>query len=252
MRNEDISRQLGLDGGDFYITAPSPCPYLRGRMERKVFSYLGGPAAPTVNALLSKRGFRRSQNIIYMPACDGCRACTPVRIVVDDFELTRSRRRTVNRNKDLERRIRAPKATSDQFSVLRAYLDHRHHDGGMAEMTVLDYASMVEETAVDTILVEYWRRNENGQETLLACALTDRLSDGLSMVYSFFEPDEAARSLGAHMILDHVALAREFGLSFVYLGYWVDGSDKMDYKKSYQPLERLTAGGWTPMGRQDF
>ncbi len=247
MRNEEISRRLGLDGGDFYITAPSPCPYLRGRMERKVFAYLGGPSAPTLNSALSGRGFRRSQNIIYMPACDGCRACTPVRVVVGEFDLTRSRRRIVSRNGDLVRRMRAPRATSDQFSVLRAYLDARHQDGGMAEMTVLDYASMIEETAVDTILIEYWRQTEDGDEALVACALTDRLGDGLSMVYSFFEPEESARSLGAYMILDHVALARDLGLSYVYLGYWVDGSPKMDYKKSYQPLERLTAGGWTRM-----
>ncbi len=247
MRNEDIARRLGLDGGDFYITAPSPCPYLGGRLERKVFSYLGGPSAPMLNSVLSKRGFRRSQNIIYMPACDACRACTPVRVVVGEFELSRSRRRIINRNSDLVRRIRSPRATSDQFSVLRAYLDARHQNGGMAEMTVLDYASMVEETAVDTILIEYWRREEDGRDTLLACALTDRLSDGLSMVYSFFEPEADARSLGSFMILDHIALARELGLAFVYLGYWIDGSDKMDYKKTYQPLERLTAGGWTRM-----
>ena len=206
MRNEEISRRLGLEGGEFYITAPSPCPYLKGRMERKVFSYLGGPSAPAVNAVLSKRGFRRSQNIIYMPACDGCRACTPVRVVADEFEATRSRRRIVRRNGDLERRIRTPKATSAQFSVLRAYLDERHHDGGMAEMTVLDYASMIEETAVDTMLIEYWRTDADG-ERLLACALTDRLADGLSMVYSFYDPTEEARSLGRFMILDHVALA---------------------------------------------
>ncbi len=247
MRNEEISRRLGLEGGDFYITAPTPCPYMGGRMERKVFSYLGGPSAPTLNSLLSKRGFRRSQNIIYMPACDGCRACTPVRVVVADFEATRSRRRTISRNGDLVRRIRAPRATGEQFSVLRAYLDARHHDGGMAEMTVLDYASMVEETAVDTIMIEYWRVDDKGDEALLACALTDRLNDGLSMVYSFFEPEENARSLGGFMILDHIALAKDFGLSYVYLGYWVDGSPKMDYKKTYQPLERLTAGGWTRM-----
>lgn len=240
MRNEDISRRLGLEGGDFYITAASPCPYLAGRMERKIFSYLGGQSAPALNSVLSKRGFRRSQNIIYMPACDGCRACTPVRVVTDEFELTRARRRIANRNSDIARRIRAPRATSEQFSVLRAYLDERHHDGGMAEMTVLDYASMVEETAVDTILIEYRRG-----DTLVAAALTDRLNDGLSMVYSFFEPEERARSLGAYMILDHIALAKELGLPYVYLGYWVDGSPKMDYKKSYQPLERLTAGGWT-------
>ncbi|MCB2097838.1 MAG: arginyltransferase [Parvularculaceae bacterium] len=247
MRNEEISRRLGLDGGEFYITAPSPCPYLKGRLERKVFSYLGGTAAPTLNSILTKRGFRRSQNIIYMPACDGCRACTPVRIVADEFDLTRSRRRTIKRNADLVRRLKAPKASSAQFSVLRAYLDARHHDGGMAEMTVLDYSSMVEETSVDTFIAEYWKRNEDGSETLLAAALTDRLKDGLSMVYSFFEPDEEARSLGAYMILDHVALAREFGLSYVYLGYWVEGSPKMGYKAAYKPLERLTAGGWTRM-----
>jgi arginine-tRNA-protein transferase len=247
MRNEEISRRLGLDGGDFYITAPSPCPYLDGRMERKVFSYLGGPTAPALNSVLSKRGFRRSQNIIYMPACDGCRACTPVRVVAGEFELSRSRRRVINRNSDLVRRIRAPRATSEQFSVLRAYLDARHQDGGMAEMTVLDYASMVEETAVDTMIVEYWKQGEDGAQTLYAAALTDRLNDGLSMVYSFFEPEEEARSLGAFMILDHVALANELGLAYVYLGYWVDGSDKMAYKASYQPLERLTAGGWTRM-----
>lgn len=247
MRNEEISRRLGLDGGDFYITAPSPCPYLKGREERKVFSYLGGPAAPQLNSILTKRGFRRSQNIIYMPACDGCRACTPVRIVAEEFEPTRSRRRTLKRNSDLIRRLKAPKATSEQFSVLRAYLDDRHHDGGMAEMTVLDYASMVEETAVDTMIVEYWKRGADGTEQIIAAALTDRLNDGLSMVYSFFEPEEADRSLGAFMILDHVALARELGLPFVYLGYWVDGSPKMGYKRLYQPLERLTAGGWTRM-----
>ena len=246
MRNEDIAR-LGLEGGEYYLTAPSPCPYLHGRMERKVFSYLGGPSAPTLNSMLSKRGFRRSQNIIYMPACDGCRACTPVRVVIGEFEGTRSRRRTLARNGDLVRRVRAPRATSEQFSVLRGYLDARHHDGGMAEMTVLDYASMVEETAVDTILIEYWRRGDDGDEALLACALTDRLGDGLSMVYSFFEPEEEARSLGAYMILDHIAFARELGLPYVYLGYWVDGSGKMDYKKLYRPLERLTVGGWTRM-----
>lgn len=244
MRKEDVSRQLGLEGGEYYVTAPSPCPYLDGQVERKVFAYLGGPHAPTLNSMLSRRGFRRSQNIIYRPACDACSACTPVRIVVDEFELTRARRRTLRRNADLARHIRPPRATSDQFTVLRGYLDARHPDGGMAEMTVLDYASMVEETAVDTAMIEYRRRDGAGRETLLACALSDRLADGLSMVYSFFEPDEDARSLGSFMILDHIALARDLGLPYVYLGYWVQGSPKMDYKAGYRPLERLTPKGW--------
>lgn len=244
MRKEDVTRQLGLEGGEYYITAPSPCPYLDGRVERKVFAYLGGPQAPVLNSMLSRRGFRRSQNIIYRPACDTCSACTPVRIVVGEFDMTRTRRRTLKRNTDLKRVIRPPKATSEQFSVLRGYLDARHPDGGMAEMTVLDYASMVEETAVDTAMIEYRREDDTGRRALLACALSDRLADGLSMVYSFFEPDEEARSLGAYMILDHIALARELGLPYVYLGYWVDGSPKMDYKRSYAPLERLTPAGW--------
>ncbi len=247
MRKEDITRQLGIEGGEYFITAPSPCPYLDGQVERKVFSYLGGPQAPSLNSLLSRRGFRRSQNIIYRPACDACQACTPVRIVVGEFDLTAARRRVMRRNSDLVRTIKLPNATSEQFSVLRGYLDARHPDGGMAEMTVLDYASMVEETAVDTAIVEYRLAGKEPRAPLLACALTDRLVDGLSMVYSFFEPDAQARSLGSYMILDHIALARELGLAYVYLGYWVEGSPKMNYKRTYQPLERLTPDGWARM-----
>lgn len=251
MSNEDFARRFGLEGGEFYVTAPAPCPYLPGRRERKIFSYLSGDGAPSTNALLTRRGFRRSQNIIYVPACEACTACVPVRIVADDFDLTKSRRRTLTRNADIIRRIKAPQATSAQFSVLRGYLDVRHDEGGMADMTVLDYASMVEETAVDTMIVEYSLRDtKTGEERLIAVALTDRLTDGLSMVYSFFEPDEEARSLGRFMILDHVALAREFELPYVYLGYWVESSPKMDYKTSFQPLEKLTATGWTRMDKQ--
>ncbi|MEO1251271.1 MAG: arginyltransferase [Pseudomonadota bacterium] len=250
MSNEEFARRFGLESGEFYLTAAAPCPYLPGRRERKIFSYLVGPNAPSTNALLTRRGFRRSQNIIYLPACEACSACVPVRIVVDDFKLTRSRKRALSRNADLARRLAAPRATGEQFSVLRGYLDSRHDDGGMAEMTVLDYAAMVEETAVDTMIVEYRSGEEDGREPLVGAALTDRLTDGLSMVYSFFEPDEAARSLGRFMILDHVALARELGLPYVYLGYWVDGSPKMDYKADFQPLEKLTPSGWVRMDRQ--
>ena len=251
MSNEDFARRLGLEGGEFYITSPAECPYLTGRKERKIFSYLGGDGASSTNALLTRRGFRRSQNIIYLPACEGCSACVPVRIVVDDFDLSKSRRRTLTKNADIIRRIRAPRASGEQFSVLRGYLDARHGDGGMADMTVLDYASMVEETAVDTIVIEYRLADPaTGDERLVAVALTDRLTDGLSMVYSFFEPEEEARGLGRFMILDHVALAREFDLPYVYLGYWVQGSQKMDYKTNFQPLEKLTGSGWVRMDRQ--
>lgn len=250
MSNEDFARRFGIDGGEFYITAPAPCPYLKGHKERKIFSYLSGEGAPSTNALLTRRGFRRSQNLIYLPACESCNACVPVRVVTDDFELSKSRRRTLSKNADLIRSIRAPRATSEQFSMLRGYLDTRHSDGGMAEMTVLDYASMVEETSVDTMIIEYRLLDkETGEERLVGAALSDRLTDGLSMVYSFYEPDESARGLGKYMVLDHVALARELALPYVYLGYWVNGSPKMDYKKDFQPLEMLTTTGWTRMDR---
>ncbi|WDI30694.1 arginyltransferase [Hyphococcus flavus] len=248
MSNEDFARRFGLDGGEFFITAPAPCPYLKGRRERKIFSYLSGDAAPSTNSILTRRGFRRSQNLIYLPACEACNACVPVRIIAEEFELTRSRRRTISKNADIIRRISGPRATGEQFSMLRAYLDTRHGDGGMADMTVLDYASMVEETSVDTIIIEYRLRDrDTGEEKLIAAALTDRLTDGLSMVYSFFEPEEAARGLGRYMILDHVSFARELNLPYVYLGYWVNGSGKMDYKKQFQPLEMLGQRGWTRM-----
>ena len=230
---------------EFYVTAASPCPYLEGRKEKKIFTFLGGEQAPELNAALSRRGFRRSQNIAYLPACDGCSACRAVRIVAGEFDDSRFKR-PVRRNKDLIRTMRPAKVTSEQFSVLRAYLDARHDGGGMTDMTVLDYQQMVEQTPVDTFLLEY--RDADGR--LVACALSDRLEDGLSMVYSFFDPDDAKRSLGTFMIADHVRFAQELGLPFVYLGYWVDGSPKMDYKAKFQPLEVLSRDGWVRMKSQ--
>jgi arginyl-tRNA--protein-N-Asp/Glu arginylyltransferase len=234
----------------FYLTAPSPCPYLPGREERKVFTHLVGERAPELNELLTQGGFRRSQSIAYRPACESCRSCTSVRVVVDAFRPTRSMRRIAQRNEDICGDMRTAAPTSEQYSVFRAYLDTRHRDGGMVDMSVLDYAMMVEDSHVETRMVEYRRRGPDtaitgrGQGDLLAVSLTDVLSDGLSMVYSFFEPGEAARSLGTFMILDHIERARRLGLSYVYLGYWVRGSRKMDYKSRFLPQERLSPAGW--------
>lgn len=234
----------------FYLTAPAPCPYLPGQVERKVFTHLVGAGATALNDALTHGGFRRSQTIAYRPACDVCHACIPVRIVVKEFSPTRSLRRVKAKNADLVGEARPAQPTSDQYALFRAYLDARHSDGGMMAMTVLDYATMVEDTHVRTRVVEYRRRtpdsrlNGRGGGALLAVALTDILADGLSMVYSFYDPDEAARSLGTYMILDHVERARAMGLPYVYLGYWVEGSAKMDYKARFQPQERLVSYGW--------
>ncbi len=239
----------------FYLTAPSPCPYLPGKEERKVFTHLVGERAPELNELLTHGGFRRSQSIAYRPACDGCRACVSVRVLVDEFQPTRSMKRVQERNADIIGHMRVAQPTSEQYSAFRAYLDTRHHDGGMVDMTVLDYAAMVEDSHVNTRMVEYRLRGPDsgitgrGKGGLLAVALTDVLGDGLSMVYSFFEPGEAARSLGTFMILDHIARARRMGLPHVYLGYWVEGSRKMNYKARYLPQERLAAAGWERIER---
>jgi arginyl-tRNA--protein-N-Asp/Glu arginylyltransferase len=233
----------------FYLTAPSPCPYLPGQEERKVFTHLLGERAAELNDLLTHGGFRRSQSIAYRPACETCRACISVRVVAESFRPTRSMRRILERNGDVTAEMRVAVPTSEQYSVFRSYLDARHRDGGMADMTVLDYAMMVEDSHVETRMVEYRLRappGRSGRTTgrLLAVALTDVLSDGLSMVYSFFDSEETSRSLGTFMILDHIARARRMGLAYVYLGYWVQGSRKMDYKGRFLPQERLAPDGW--------
>ena len=242
--------QHSRDTPQFYLTAPSPCPYLGGKEERKVFTHLVGERAGELNNILTHGGFRRSQSIAYRPACEGCRACVSVRVNADDFRPTRGMRRILKRNDDIFSDMRVAIPTSEQYSVFRAYLDSRHRDGGMADMTVLDYAMMVEDSHIETRIVEYRRHasdataNSRASGDLVAVALTDVLGDGLSMVYSFFEPDEATRSLGTLMVLDHIERARRMGLAYVYLGYWVRGSRKMDYKSRFLPQERLTPDGW--------
>ncbi|HXW49833.1 MAG TPA: arginyltransferase [Xanthobacteraceae bacterium] len=246
--------QHSRDTPQFYLTAPSPCPYLAGKEERKVFTHLVGERAGELNNILTQGGFRRSQSIAYRPACEGCRACVSVRVIAKDFRPTQSMRRILRRNADIVGEMRVAVPTSEQYAVFRGYLDSRHRDGGMADMTVLDYAMMVEDSHIETRIIEYRRRDPGAESTkkasgeLVAIALTDVLGDGLSMVYSFFEPEEAQRSLGTFMVLDHIARAQRMGLAYVYLGYWVRGSRKMDYKSRFLPQERLMPDGWARVG----
>jgi arginyl-tRNA--protein-N-Asp/Glu arginylyltransferase len=230
---------------EFYITAPQPCPYLPGRLERKLFTHLTRDKPGFLIDNLLKGGFRRSQNIAYMPYCDACSACVPVRILVDEFELRRSLKRIARDNQDLIATRMPPAPSSEQYALFRDYIEARHADGGMAEMSVLDYSLMVEDSVVETFVTEYrLKPDEMGDSPLIAVALCDRLSDGISMVYSFYDPDVPGRSLGTYMILDHIEYARSQGYPFVYLGYWIEGSRKMRYKDRFQPQERLTSKGW--------
>lgn len=229
----------------FYVTAPQTCPYLDGRCERKLFTSLQGSQAEKLNNALSKQGFRRSQNVLYRPSCTECQACLSARIRVADFSPTRSQKRVLRRNKTLSSAARSAWATEEQYDLFRRYLDTRHADGGMADMDVFEFAAMIEETPVRTRVVEY--RDAAEQDALVGVCLTDILDDGLSLVYSFFEPARQRDSLGSHVILDHVRLAREAGLPYVYLGYWVPGSAKMGYKAQFPALEVYVDGAWQEM-----
>lgn len=234
----------------FFLTAPSPCPYLDGQFERKVFTHLVGDKAPEMNDILTQGGFRRSQNIAYRPACENCQACISVRILTGEFKPSKNLRRIRSLNSDLIGVERKAEPTSEQYSLFRRYLDARHGEGGMADMTVLDYAMMVEDSHVNTRIIEYRKRGPDsfitgeGEGPLIAVALSDVMADGYSMVYSFFDPEEDKRSLGSWIILDHIARAQSLGLPHVYLGYWVDGSRKMQYKTRFKPQEHLGPSGW--------
>ena len=231
----------------FYVTAPQPCPYLDGRMERKLFTALQGEYAETLNDTLSKQGFRRSQNVLYRPSCAECSACISVRIRVADFAPTRSLRRVRRRNANLVREASSPWATEEQYQLFRSYLDSRHADGGMADMDIFEFAAMIEETPIRSRVVEYSAVSGEKRELAAVC-LTDVLDDGLSMVYSFYDPELAQDSLGTYVIMDHVEIARAAGLPFVYLGYWVPGSPKMGYKAKFPALEVYHGGLWRDIG----
>lgn len=230
----------------FFVTTPSPCPYLPGKTERKVFTELNGNHASELNDALGRIGFRRSQNVAYRPSCADCTACVSVRVVADEFRPNASQRKLLRRHADLEVTACKPWTTQEQFGLLRRYLAARHPGGGMAEMDELDFADMVEQTPVNTFVVEYREPSIDGRPgRLVGACLTDQQADGLSMVYSFFEPDDEARpGLGTYIILDHILRASKAGLPYVYLGYWVKGSPRMQYKIRYQPIERLGPGGW--------
>lgn len=224
----------------FMVTSELPCPYLPGRFERKLVTELTGAAAQDQYELLSRAGFRRSHSIAYRPACTGCNACVPVRIVVAGFQLAGSLARIQRRNRDLALSITMPRATREQYGLFGQYLDHRHGDGEMAGMDFRDYRAMVEDTAVDSRMLEL----RDSSDTLLAACLSDWSSDGVSAVYSFFAPGEARRSLGTEMILRLIEVARTDKLPYVYLGYWIPNSRKMAYKSRFRPLEAFGPKGW--------
>lgn len=227
----------------FFTTAPLPCPYLPDRLERKIVTELSGPGAESLHEGLARAGFRRSHSIAYAPACPGCRACVPVRVVVKDFKRQRTLARTWRENQDLLA-VKVPaRASNEQFDLFTRYQQSRHTGSDMALMGFYEYSAMVEDSPIDTFIVEF--RDNMG--ALQAVCLTDRTSDGLSAVYSFFETRSKRQGLGNYIVLWLIAHARKLDLPYVYLGYWIADSAKMAYKARFQPMEALGATGWARM-----
>jgi len=230
-------------GSRFFVTRPQPCPYLEGRVEQKVVTVLGRSGAAAKYDLLNRNGFRRSHEILYRPSCPGCTACVPVRVVAQQFTLDRALSRVWRRNADFVVQEMPAIATREQYALFTRYQVARHGDGDMVNMTFDDYRAMVEDTPVTTALVEF--RTPDGK--LAAGSIVDRLDDGLSAVYTFFEPARARTSPGTHSILWQIAQCRAQGLPYLYLGYWIAESAKMAYKRRFQPLEALSRDGWLPL-----
>lgn len=230
---------------NYYVLEPNPCPYLAGRLETKLLTEISGPQAQSTYDALSLAGFRRSHRFAYRPACSGCNACVPVRVVVPAFQPGKSLRRILRANEDLAVELVPAEATLEQFALFRRYIRSRHGDGEMAGMTEQEYLSMVESSDIDTRLGEF--RTADGE--LVAVCLLDWLADGPSAVYSFFDPAEARRSLGTYVVLWLIEAARSRSAAHVYLGYWIAGSRKMAYKTRFQPLEGFGPQGWQPLAK---
>jgi arginyl-tRNA--protein-N-Asp/Glu arginylyltransferase len=235
------------------VTSPSPCPYLPGKQERKIFTELAGQHAGELNDALGRIGFRRSQSVAYRPSCAGCTACVSVRVVAEQFVPNSSQRKLIKRQADLEITACKPWATEEQFALLQRYLAKRHPGGGMAAMDENDYADMVEQSPVSSYVIEYREPSVNGEPgKLVGACITDQQADGLSMIYSFFDADEDTRpGLGNFIIMEHIMRSRAAGLPYVYLGYWVKGSERMAYKTRYRPIEVLGPTGWSLLEDED-
>ena len=236
-----MNQQLIRPDRFFFGTRSLPCPYIEGQIERKVVTDLTGHNAEELYQRLSRAGFRRSHNLAYRPACPTCNACIPVRIVAGDFEMTKSFRRVMAANADLTADDTDAIATVEQYRLFSAYQRARHEGGDMSGMAFNDYRAMVEDTPVTSRTVEF----RDGDGALVAVMLMDRMEASLSAVYSFFDDGMARRSLGTFMILWMVECASTLALPYVYLGFWIDASDKMAYKARFQPLEALSDDGWT-------
>lgn len=233
------SRDLPLTRIQFFLTPAYPCSYVEGRDARSMVAAPSDSIDGPVYGELINMGFRRSGHHTYRPHCDACRACVPVRIPVDAFAANRSQRRNWERNRGLVSDIRELQYEEEHYQLYRRYQASRHAGGGMDQDDRDQYSQFLLQSHVDSFLIEF---REEGK--LRMVSLVDRVRQGLSAVYTFYEPDEPKAGYGVYNILWQVALCRELGLPYLYLGYWIAESRKMAYKTGYRPLEGLVDGTW--------
>jgi len=223
----------------FFIEPPHDCNYLPHQKATTLFTDPRYPKDRHLQTRLFEHGFRRSGDHLYRPHCQGCQACIPVRVPVADFRPRRSQRRAWQRNRDLTIRILPAAFDNDHFLLYRRYIHTRHLGGGMENPTPDQYLDFLTAAWAETLFVEFRLKDH-----LLALCVLDCLDNGLSSVYTFFDPDYPERSLGVYTILWTIYQARHIHLSWLYLGFWIETSPKMCYKNEYQPQERFQGGSW--------
>lgn len=232
-------RDIPLSSLQLYLTAPYPCSYLAGREARSQVATPSFLISPAIYSELIRHGFRRSGTFTYRPHCDSCQACVPVRIAAQDFASSRTQRRVWKKNQHLQASLRPLEDNDEYFDLYRRYQQTRHPDGGMSNDSRDQYKKFLLHSHVNSMLVEF---REDG--VLRMVSIIDVLDDGLSSVYTFFEPDIQQASYGTYNVLWQLDLCRQLKLPYLYLGYWIKQSRKMSYKTNFQPLQGLMQGEW--------
>ena len=224
---------------DFFVSKPFQCVYKNHMYEKKIFSFLPTEGGEDLYNLLIQKGFRRSQNILYRQVCEKCSSCRSIRIIVNNFFQSKSQKRIRNKNKGLFNIKLIDYSSMEQFILFKKYLSFKHPESEMNEMLFEEYKDMITDSGVQTRVMEY-RHNER----LIACCISDVLKDSLSLVYSFYDPNYLKNSLGIYIILDHIRLAESINKPYLYLGYWVEGCQEMEYKSNFKTSEILINNSW--------